>query len=440
MTVAIKKMGDAFALPTQFVDLDGKSGIPTATFMNACVAIRLLGTKCSYDSFHDKRYIGGVEMTTDASGQVSDEACLALRNMCRNAFKFDPGKNNMWDAVQFMCRLGVYHPVKDYLNSVKHGGKPRIDTWMIDYMGAPDTPFVRAVGRMMLVASVRRVMVPGTKFDYICVLESPEGFNKSSALAALYGAENFSDQSILGLTDKELQEAVRGRWGMEAADLSGMRKAEIEKIKAQLSRQIDRTRPAYGRAVIDAPRCVVFWGTTNDEEYLRSQTGNRRFLPVPVGRIDVAAIERDRDQLWAEAVDAEIVGEDIMLPKPLWAAAAAEQDARTQWDPWQQGLRNIGVRAAAREKHNANLRQMGDEDALALGAVYQCVAGQERVSSHYLLTEAMQIPLARQTAEDGKRVGMVVRKDGWQGPKPMRIGGETMKGYWRDKPSGDPWD
>jgi predicted P-loop ATPase len=98
-------------------------------------------------------------------------------------------------------------------------------------------------------------------------------------------------------------------------DLAGNEEIRGQKVKAQLSRQEDGSRPAYGRAVIDALRFCVMWGSTNDTQYLRSQTGNRRFLPVPVGRIDIDAIARDRDQLWAEACVAHILGESIMLPE-----------------------------------------------------------------------------------------------------------------------------
>ena len=114
---------------------------------------------------------------------------------------------------------------------------------LIDYFKAPDTPFIRAVSRIMMVASVRRIFVPGCKFDYMCVLESPEGFNKSSALITLYGPPWHTDNSILGMTNKELQETVAGKWCVECAELSGMNKGDVEKIKNQPSK-IEELRPA----------------------------------------------------------------------------------------------------------------------------------------------------------------------------------------------------
>ena len=157
---------------------------------------------------------------------------------------------------------------------------------------------------------------------------------KSTSILTLAGVENFSDQTILTASDKEQQALVRGVWIFEIADLAGMRRGEVEKIKAFASRTHDRARPAYGRRRVDAPRRCIFIATTNEDEYLQSQTGNRRFWPVKPGTIDVDALRRDRDQLWAEAADVEAKGGSLMLPQDLWADATAEQDERRQHDPW----------------------------------------------------------------------------------------------------------
>jgi predicted P-loop ATPase len=398
------------------------------TMANALVALNAMHVECSYDVFHDRRIIGGHVLGSNV-GQVSDDVCLLFRKLCRIHFKFDPGKDNTWDAINLRCRENSFHPIIDYLQSLTWDGVPRIGNWLVTYMGAPDTPFVRAVGEMQLVASVRRVVQPGCKYDYMCVLESPEGYNKSSALAALYGAENFSDQSILGLSDKELHEAVRGRWGMEAADLSGMRKAEVEKVKAQLSRQIDRTRPAYGRATIDTPRCCVFWGSTNDVEYMRSQTGNRRILPVPVRRIDLKAIMDDRDQLWAEAAWVEASESSIALPEALWEVAGVEQAARTKQDPWQDTLADISRAAAMYERDKgAGAKVHYDRRPQRDGSEI------ERITSEWVIGNqmALNIAPAQQGPDVASRVRLLMTKLGWTyDGKLMWIGGRGARGYWR---------
>jgi hypothetical protein len=454
-----------------FVDLEGKSQIPAATLANARIALHKMGVPCSQNLFTGKKYVGGTELNSDVGGQVSDESIGAIRVLIRDAFKFDPGKNHTWDAVNLYCRENAFHPIKDYLESFAWDGIRRIDTWMIDLLGAHDTPFVRATSRRVLVASVRRIYQPGCKFDYMTVLESPEGFNKSSMLSLLYGAENFSDQTILGLTDKELQEQVRGRWCIESADMTGMRKAEVEKVKAQMSRATDRARPAFGRAVLDIMRSTVFWGTTNDSVYLQSQTGNRRFLPITVGRIDLAAIASNRDQLWAEAKVAHEAGEEILLPKSVWAEATREQAARTLDDPWIDSLADAAQTAlwaqrsidedyetetqrALRAQHlldgewasvgygsplplfplpvPARVHRIGEFGGLRPDG-FQRTGPYECVTSRYLLETVLAIPDERRTAEHGKRVGRVMRHLGWQGPVLLPHGfcDPRVKGYRR---------
>jgi hypothetical protein len=408
-----------------FPDKVGKTDIPMATMANAMVALDAMHVQCSYDVFHDRRIIGGWVLGSQV-GQVSDDVCLLFRKLCRVHFTFDPGKDHTWDAINLRCRENSFHPILNYLSGLEWDGVERIGTWLIDYMGAADTPFNRAVGAMQLVASVRRVMEPGCKYDYMSVLESPEGYDKSKSLEALYGAENFSDQSIFGLSDKELAEAVRGRWGMEAADLSGMPRGEVEKIKAQLSRTIDRTRPAYGRATLDVPRCHVFWGSTNDDVYLRSQHGNRRFLPVKIGRIDYKAIVRDRDQLWAEAAALEGLGGPLALPEHLWAAAGAEQAKRTKQDPWADTLADISTAAAGYERDkDATAPVHYDRKDKPEGEV-------ERVTSAWLMDHGLRIVPDRQSSDLASRLRLVMTKLGWTyADVPMRIGGRLARGYWR---------
>jgi hypothetical protein len=415
-----------------FRDLEGKTNIPARTMHNAMTALGLLKVECTYDAFHDKRLVAGQVLGSEI-GQVSDDTCLLIRQVCREKLQFDPGKDNTWDAINLTCRHGSFNPILDYLDSLTWDRVTRLDTWMQVYMGAPDTPFIRAVGRMMLIASVRRIRRPGCKFDYLCVLESGQGKNKSSALATLYGLENFSDQSILNLSDKELQEATRGRWAMEAADLSGIRRGDVETIKAQLSRQTDRARPAYGRAVIDTPRQCVFWGTTNDTTYLRDQTGNRRFLPVAVGRIDVAAIKRDRDELWAEASIAEGLDMDIMLPEELWEAAGVQQAARTQSDPWIDELANVAEHAARCERANAKLPSP-DLPIYELCNVRGNPAQvSERIASRWLLSTVLGITIDRQTPEHTHRLARVMEALGWS-KRLIRFGEYVCKGYVRRRP------
>ena len=170
-----------------------------------------------------------------------------------------------------------------------------------------------------LIAAVRRARHPGIKFDPIIVLEGPMGTNKSKAIEILAGVENFSDQSIFGARDREQQELLAGVWLYEIAELSNIRKTEVEHIKAFASRTHDRARPAYGRVRVDQPRRCVLFATTNNDRYLKE--ADRRFWPVKTTNIDIEALKRDRDQLWAEAAQREREGASIVLRRELWEAA-----------------------------------------------------------------------------------------------------------------------
>ncbi len=426
------KTEGALPVASRFVDMEGtgKNERPAATLTNTRVALYKLGVVAWLDLFTDKVYVGGQELNSEVGGQLTDNMVSAIRVKIRDAFRFDPGKNHTWDALNLYARERAVHPVQGYLNECfdkwADFDQPRIDTMLRDYFGAPDTPLIRAISRIQMVASVRRIMEPGCKYDYMAVLESLEGTNKSSGLATLYGPQWFTDQKFLGLDDKRLAEVLRGKWCVECSDLAGMRRAEVEDVKAQLSRQVDRVRPAYGRSVIENPRSCVFWGTTNDRDYMRSQTGNRRFLPCEVGRIDVDALARDRDSLWGEAMAAHKAGESIMLPESLWADAGAEQAARTYSEPWIDDVASVTELARHYMEHRAN-----DTQGMRLGVVYQNDGRTERVTSAYVLGVVLGIPPDRQTPEHGKRLGAAMRKHEWKGPKAIRIGGRVAKGFER---------
>jgi predicted P-loop ATPase len=255
----------------------------------------------------------------------------------------------------------------------------------------------------MFIAAARRVLQPGVKFDTMIVLEGKQGSGKSTALKILAGEEFFSDQDIISVDSKTQMELLEGVWIYEICELSGLRHTEISKVKSFLSRQEDRGRPAYGRYKEVLKRQSIFIGTTNDDTYLKDKTGNRRYWPVKTGEIDLAAIERDRDQLWAEALCWEAKDEPIVLPEELWAAAAREQNARLYQDPWEDLLANV--------------------TGTAVGA-------EERVFTKHLL-EKLEIPPSQQQHYQATRLGDCMKNLGWEGPKRIRIKGESLMGYVR---------
>jgi len=318
--------------PIFFPDRDDE-GRPKSTCTNTGIAVAHLGIACRKDLFHEKMLVGG-QVINQWAGDMSDDAIQMIRKLIRARYGFDPKTENTRDACTQLCLEHQFDPVCDYLDSLTWDGTPRLDHWLIIYMGAPDTELNRVIGKVTLIAAVRRAFDPGTKFDQIVVFESVEGKGKSTAIEILAGSENFSDQHVMGLPGREQQEAMTGVWLYEIADLTGMKKADVEQVKAFASRKVDRARPAYGRFRVDRPRRTVFFATTNDDEYLKSQTGNRRFWPVTTGRIDLEALRRDRDQLWAEAAVHEARGDSVALPERLWKVAGEEQDRRREGDDW----------------------------------------------------------------------------------------------------------
>lgn len=332
---------DDIVRPVHWIDMD-EDGNPRATCANTRVAIGGLGVECRKDTFHDRLFVGG-HFIRQWAGELTDEAVLMLRYRIKEQFRFDPGDRHARDAAVQLCLANQYDPVRDYLDSLTNrwDGTPRVNQWLARYMGSPCDELTQEFGRLTLLAAVTRVYRPGAKFDQILVLEGPEGKGKSSALRILAGEGNYSDARVLGTSDREQLEATSGVWIHEIAELAGMKRAEVEAIKVFASRTVDRARPAYGRFRVDRPRRCIFVATTNLRTYLKSDTGDRRFWPVATGRIEVDAIEYERDQLWAEAVHRVQAGESIGLDSKWWIEAARVQASRQELDPWHDDVKAI---------------------------------------------------------------------------------------------------
>ena len=224
-----------------------------------------------------------------------------------------------------------YHPIREFFETLPDwDGVERADTLLIDYLGAEDTPYVRAVTRKELCAAYCRVYHPGIKFDSMIVLNGDQGIGKSTLIAKL-GGEWYSDSlNLSDMNDKTAAEKLQGYWIMEIGELAGMRKADLDKVKAFISRQDDKYRASFGRRVTPHPRQCVFFGTTNSQNgYLRDITGNRRYWNVKVpGSGKYKPWDMDEDtvkQVWAEVMVYAKAGEKLYLPPELEAYAKEEQ-------------------------------------------------------------------------------------------------------------------
>lgn len=243
-------------------------------------------------------------------------------------------------AVEAVARDRSFHPLREYLDGLAWDEVPRLERWVVAYLGVADGEYARAVGKRWLISAVARIFQPGCKADCVLILEGPQGIRKSSALKAL--SEPWFTDRLSDLGSKDAAMETRGVWVIEIAELDTMGRAEVGTIKAFISRTHDRFRPPYGKRLVDLPRQCVFAGSVNPEGgYLKDATGGRRFWPVRCGCIDLDALARDRDQLWAEAVARYRRGEPWWLETPELAALAEEEQLdRYQGDAWDGPIRS----------------------------------------------------------------------------------------------------
>ena len=239
------------------------------------------------------------------------------------------------EAADKRARELSFHPVRRWLKGLIWDGTPRLDGWLARYLGSPsDKEYLSAIGPMFLISMVARIYKPGCKVDYMLVLEGEQGEAKSQFCAILAG-EWFSD-ALPDIHAKDAKQHLRGKWLIEIAELSAFSRAETEALKAFITRQTEKYRPPYGRLDVDEPRQCVFIGTTNKATYLKDDTGARRFWPILVGQIDLKAMRRDRDQLFAEAVVRFERGEhwwpDIAFERRV---IKPEQEGRYESDLWE---------------------------------------------------------------------------------------------------------
>ena len=263
----------------------------------------------------------------------SDDAQLRLYLERTQGFT---AREKIYDAILIEASVHMFHPIRDYLKGCEWDGTPRVDTLLVDCLGAEDTAYTRAVTRKTLTAAVARVMNPGVKFDYMLTLRGEQGIGKSELVKRL-GGPWYSD-TFSTVQGKEAYEQLMGVWLMEVGELAGMRRAEAETIKQFISKTTDRFRQAYGRRQQEFPRQCIFIGTTNEEQFLRDATGNRRFWVV-----DTAAERKTMNawdltpelvkQIWGEAKTYYEKHEPLFLPPDIDAEARQIQASYEEETP-----------------------------------------------------------------------------------------------------------
>lgn len=268
---------------------------------------------------------------------ISDGDIANIENYIEKVYKLAPG-TKLQKGLLVVLEKFSFHPIVKYLQGLKWDGTPRVDSLLHKYLGAADSQYVRTVTRKALVACVARVMLPGIKFDNVLTLVGEEGQGKSQLWDKL-GGQWFSDTfNMHMLQSKEAYEQLQGVWIIEIGELAGMAKAEVERVKGFISARMDNYRSPYGRTTEQRLRQCVFFASTNTTDFLKSQTGNRRFWPVATFEVKPSASVYDisseeRNQIWAEAFELYANDEDLYLTKEVLNEAKNVQEMYTEENP-----------------------------------------------------------------------------------------------------------
>jgi predicted P-loop ATPase len=315
-----------------------RKGLPLNNMANAMLVMRN-DTDVKDVFAYDEMYCGEVQREPSLTKPVEDVDVTVLQEWFQLNYLPLLGQEITHKALDCRAHERPFHPVRDYLKSLRWDGVLRVDTWLTDYLGVETSEYVMAVGRMFLIAAVARIFRPGCQVDYMLVLEGPQGEYKSSACKILAGewfSDNLPDISTAG---KDVSQHLRGKWLIEISEMNAMSRAENAQLKSFISRTTERYRRSYGRKESVEPRQCVFVGTTNKSAYLRDETGGRRYWPVKTGTIDLTKLRQDRDQLFAEATALFQSG------APWWPDRTfettyikPEQDDRFEADPWENAI------------------------------------------------------------------------------------------------------
>jgi len=372
----------------------------------------------------------------DRPFQWSDSDDAGLRDYVERVLGFR-SEAIIRDAFLLSAERNAFNPVARYLESLEWDGVPRLDTLYIDYFGAEDCEFIRTIARKAFVAAVARAMTEYVKFDYMTVISSKkQGIGKSTFLRRM-GRDWFTD-SLKTFEGKEAEELIQGKWIVEIAELQAFNRADINRIKQFLSKVDDQYREAYGRNVKRQIRRCVFFGTTNDHEYLHDPTGNRRFWPVEA-RPERATknvfrdlTDEEVDQIWAEAVMRWRLGESLYLSPEMEEEAERRRQEHMLRDPLE------GAIEAFLEKPIPEdwLRWPLEKRMLfwSGGMTYEGkLVQRDRVCAIEIWRECLGERRAI-TKSDAIRINAILEKlPGWERASTIRAGAEygTQKGFRR---------
>lgn len=325
-----------------------KAGAPQKTLRNC---LNFMVAQGYHAMFRRNMFTGDMDFMPEAqvpwkrtthSLAVNDDDCLQIRRRLAVEQNIDFSTDLVWAAIALSAADNQYHPVQDWLRSLKWDGEDRLSGWLTKYCGVESTPYSKAIGLKTLVAACARVFNPGVQWDHVLILEGDQGIGKSSVVRIL-GKPWAADVSI-DPHARDTIDAIRGKWFIELSELDVLKRHEMAAMKGFISRVTDRARLAYARASVDFARQCVFIGTINPEidGYLQD-TQNRRFWPVLCSKIDMKGLAEDRDQLMAQAYAKYKKGEDLWLSDDSVAEEAiGEQELRKADDAWDDAIQQWG--------------------------------------------------------------------------------------------------
>ncbi len=257
-------------------------------------------------------------------------------------YEIATGIDLVLQCVEAIARRRKRHTVREYLESLKWDGVKRVERMFVELFGAEESAYVLGAAPCFMVSAVSRILwtdpsqpTKGSKVDFMVVLEGGQGAGKTTAVLELFTAGWYAE-AMESPAHKDFYQTLRGRWVIEIGEMDSFSKADVSKVKQAITIRFDTYRPSYGRTARSFRRECVFVGTTNKDDYLRDETGARRFLPVKVGdSVSVRDVVAQREQLWAEAVQLYRDGFKWWALPP---GAQREQDARFSEDVWTQRI------------------------------------------------------------------------------------------------------
>lgn len=374
-----------------------KNNDPLSTLVNIVTVLQkdpmFSPDRLYYDEFKD-RFI----VVNSAAREMRGDDITHVRHYLQDKIGLKSvTKADVKDAIEMVAWQRKRHCARELVQSVVWDDEPRLDTWLMTYLGAvvskaQPLDYLLAAGRNCLLSMVARIVSPGCQVDTMMVLEGPQGGGKTSALRVLGG--DYYRVALESMTQKDFLQALRGAWLIEIAELSATSKADVERVKVIVSTPSDPYRPSYGAYTLTYPRQCIFIGTTNRDDYLLDETGGRRFHPVRCGVIDLAALARDRMQLLAEAWVRVARGEAWHL---MPTTTTTVQATRRVEDVWQR-------------------------------TVLDYLRGKEDVTIAEVLIHGIKCRESDMSEADSRRMGRILRGIGW-GRRTIRRQDKPTQGY-----------